>query len=60
MDIEEMKRKKTQLEGEIANLLNDFEIETKVKVSDISFHRAEIIGHTDFGYIYSVGLEVRL
>lgn len=39
MDVEDVKQKKQELNGRIAELMNKFEDETGVKVSDIGFVR---------------------
>lgn len=39
MDVEEIKQKKLELNDKIAGLLNEFEDETGVQVSDVGFVR---------------------
>lgn len=39
MDVEEIKQKKLELNDKIAGLLNEFEDETRVQISDVGFVR---------------------
>ena len=59
MDIEEMQKKKAEVEHAIGKLLNIFEEETLTKVCDVGFDRGYEC--TERGsFIYSVSLDIRL
>lgn len=47
MDVEEIKQKKQELNAKIAVLLDDFENETGVQVSDVGFVRR--VSYDEFG-----------
>ncbi len=62
MDVEDVKQKKQELNGMIAELLNKFEDETGVKVSDVGFVRR--VAYDELGReidkVYVVEVEVKL
>lgn len=62
MDVEEIKQKKQELNDKIAVLLNEFENETGVQVSDVGFVRR--VAYDELGRevdkVYVVELEVKL
>lgn len=62
MDVEEIKQKKQELNDKIAVLLNDFENETGVQVSDVGFVRR--VSYDELGRevdkVYVVEVEVKL
>lgn len=62
MDVEDIKQKKQELNDKIAVLLNEFENETGVQVSDVGFVRRvsyDELGH-EIGKIYVAEVEVKL
>lgn len=62
MDVEEVKQKKQELNDKIAVLLNEFENETGVQVSDVGFVRR--VSYDELGRevckMYVVEVEVKL
>lgn len=62
MDVEEIKQKKQELNEKIAVLLNEFENETGVQVSDVGFVRR--VSYDELGRevckMYVVEVEVKL
>lgn len=62
MDVEEIKQKKQELNDKIAVLLNKFEDETGVQVSDVGFVRR--VSYDELGRevckVYVVEVEVKL
>lgn len=62
MDVEEIKQKKQELNAKIAVLLDDFENETGVQVSDAGFVRR--VSYDEFGReigkMYVVAVEVKI
>lgn len=62
MDVEEIKQKKLELNDKIAGLLNEFEDETGVQISDVGFVRRvsyDELGR-EVGKEYIVGTKVGL
>ncbi len=62
MDVEEVKQKKQELNEKISVLLNEFENETGVQVSDVGFVRRvsyDELGR-ELGKVYVVEVEVKL
>lgn len=62
MDVEEIKKKKQELNDKMAVLLNDFENETGVQVSDVGFVRRvsyDELGR-DVDKVYVVEVEVKI
>lgn len=62
MDVEEIKQKKQELNAKIAVLLNEFEDETGVQVSDVGFVRRvsyDELGR-EVGKEYVVEVEVKI
>ena len=55
MDIEEIKKKKVQLQCIIQKLLSDFEKETGTRITDANYF---IEDHSDF--VVSKGIEIRV
>lgn len=62
MDVEEIKQKKQELSEKIAVLLNEFEDETGVQVSDVGFVRR--VSYDELGHevckMYVTEVEVKL
>ena len=62
MDVEEIKQKKQELNEKIAVLLNEFENETGVQVSDVGFVRR--VSYDELGRevckVYVVEVDVKL
>lgn len=62
MDIEEIKQKKQELNAKIAVLLDDFENETGVQVSDVGFVRHvsydELGREVDKAYVVEVKVKI--
>lgn len=62
MDVEEIKQKKQELNEKISVLLNEFENDTGVQVSDVGFVRR--VAYDELGReidkVYVVELEVKL
>lgn len=62
MDVEEIKQKKQELSENIAVLMNEFENETGVQVSDVGFVRRvsyDELGR-EIGKVYVAEVEVKL
>ena len=53
MNIEEIKKKKAQLQSNIIKLLSDFEKETGTRIADVNYF---IEDHN--GFVYSKGFEI--
>lgn len=53
MDIEEIKKKKAQLQCNIQKLLSDFEEETGTRITDVNYF---IEDHN--GFVFSKGFEI--
>lgn len=62
MDVQEIKEKRQELNAKIAELLNAFEDETEVQVSDVDFVRRVIYDELgrEVSKGYFVGVEVKI
>ena len=53
MDIEEIKKKKAQLQSNILKVLSDFEKETGTRITDVNYFIDE-----NNGFVFSKGFEI--
>ena len=55
MDIEEIKKKKAQLQSNILKVLSDFEKETGTRIADVNYFIED-----NNGFVFSKGFEIKV